>query len=332
VLGDTFTALGESAGAPALLPGQPGGASGNGVNATSGASSTPEGGASGDGTAPIGGVGAGAQGGGGVASSSGDGEESGAAGSAGSAGTSDAVVWNGDADSSCSFAAAELLTGFGLGSGSLWGSALARGSLTLLFASRPEDDEEVFETSRPERGTRFEPAVLLQGINTASNEGTPFLTPDALSVYFYSNRAGGAGNRDLYVATRSSPSDAFVNTERLANVNGPANDHLPRLSGERTLVFTSTRSGQGGADLWLATRDDAALDFGSPVPLPGINTSADEEAGQLSADQLTLVFDSDRSGGIGGHDIWFAAASPPHLRRRSTSAGSTAPMTSSTCS
>jgi hypothetical protein len=203
-----------------------------------------------------------------------------------------------------------LLSGFGLGSSSLWGSALAQGSLTLSFAAWPEGNEDVFETRRSGRGTTFEPAAPLPGINTASNEGTPFLSPDALSVYFYSSRAGGAGDRDLYVATRSSTSSAFANTERLANVNSSAIDHLPRLSNALTLVFTSTRSnGQGAGDLWIATRDDATLDFEAPVPLEGINTSADEESGQLSADQLTLVFGSNRSGGAGAHDLWFATRS-----------------------
>jgi hypothetical protein len=307
LLEDTFAAPGESGGVPALLLGraggeaQPGGASGDGgESATSGANGTPEGG----------GAGAGAEGGvGGAAPPRGAGGESGAAGSGGSVGTSNAIVWNGDAASSCSFAAPELLSGFGIGSFSHWGPAL-RGAQTLLFAAWPEGNEDVFETSRPGRGTSFEPAALLPDINTASNEGTPFLSPDALSIYFYSTRAGGAGDRDLYVATRSSISNAFSNTERLANVNSPAMDYLPRLSNERTLVFTSTRSnGQGAGDLWFATRDDATLDFEAPVPLEGINTSADEEAGQLSADQLTLVFGSNRSGGVGGHDLWFATRS-----------------------
>jgi Tol biopolymer transport system component len=223
---------------------------------------------------------------------------------------SDAIVWNGDAASSCSFGAPEPLSGIGLDSVSHWGSALVPGSLTLLFGAWPEGNEDVFQTSRPGRGTSFEPAVLLPGINTASNDGTPFLSADSLSIYFYSTRAGGEGDRDLYVATRSSISNAFANTERLANVNSSGMDHLPRLPNERTLVFTSMRSGgQGSADLWVATRDDPTLDFEAPVPLEGINTGADEEAGQLSADQRTLVFGSNRNGGVGGHDLWFATRS-----------------------
>jgi hypothetical protein len=294
----------ESAGAPAVLTSGAGGeglGGDGGANGTSGGSGNPNGGAD-------------ATGGGGAAGaapSSDDGGQSGAAGSGGSAGTSGTIVQIGPGASSCPFAAPELLSGLGLESSSMWGTGLAQGSLTLVFASRPSGDEDVFEASRHERGTNFEPAALVQGINTTSDDGTPFLFPDGLSIYFYSSRSGGVGSRDLYVATRASLADAFTNTQLLANVNSAANDHLPRLTADAlTLVFTSTRSGgPGGADLWTATRDDVALDFDAPVPIEGVNTSADEESGVLSADQLTLVFDSSRSGGLGGSDLWSATRS-----------------------
>ncbi len=40
-------------------------------------------------------------------------------------------------------------------------------------------------------------------INTTSNEGAPALSVDGTALYFYSDRPGGYGGRDLYVATRS---------------------------------------------------------------------------------------------------------------------------------
>jgi Tol biopolymer transport system component len=51
----------------------------------------------------------------------------------------------------------------------------------------------------------------------------------------------------------------------------------------------------------------AAAVWSAPVNLgPSINTSADEFHFSISRDELTTFFAADRSGGLGGHDIWYA--------------------------
>jgi hypothetical protein len=317
MLDDSFGALGTS-GAAGQQSGVAGGASGagddvtrilNGGGGASSASGNPDNGGSGSSAPP---VGDGGRGGAGTpAAPNGEGGQPGAAGLGSSNGTTE-IPWDGvDDPARCRFGAPEKLSGFELGSSSAWGPALQTDSLTLLLSSSAPGHEDLFETSRSGRGTSFGPAIALSNVNTDSDEGTPFLAYDALSVYFYSNRPGGAGGRDIYVATRSALTDPFANPERLANVNGYATDHLPRVSADgRTLVFTSTRlGGHGAADLWIATRTSPTLDFGAPAQLEGVNTLADDESGQLSADQLTLVFDSNRSGGLGDHDLWMATRS-----------------------
>jgi len=51
------------------------------------------------------------------------------------------------------------------------------------------------------------PVNLGPGINTASSDGAPALSFDGTTLYFYSNRPGGVGGNDLYVATRSKVGD-----------------------------------------------------------------------------------------------------------------------------
>jgi hypothetical protein len=248
LLEDGFGLSSESAGAPAVSTS---GAGGEGLSDDGGADA-------------MGGAG-------GAAPSGDDGGQSGAAGSGGSAGTSG----TGTGASSCPFGAPELLSGFGLGSSSMWGAGLAQGSLTLVFAARPSGNEDVFEASRHERGTSFEPAALVQGINTTSDDGTPFLFPDALSIYFYSTRSGGVGSRDLYVATRASLGDAFTNAQLLANVNSSANDHSAALVGGRADRWCSPRRAQGvrarrisGSRRALTRHSTSMRRFRSRAPIP----------------------------------------------------------------
>jgi hypothetical protein len=51
--------------------------------------------------------------------------------------------------------------------------------------------------------------------------------------------------------------------------------------------------------------------FGKPVALTSLDTSADEEHADLTADELTIYFSSTRPGGAGGFDIYQATRSSP---------------------
>jgi hypothetical protein len=95
------------------------------------------------------------------------------------------------------------------------------------------------------------------GLSSASQDNRPNLRADGLEVFFYSNRPGGSGGNDLWVATRATVDAAWSTPINLgAAVNTSANDGHPYLSADgRTLVFDSTRpGGLGGDDLYVMTR------------------------------------------------------------------------------
>jgi hypothetical protein len=80
---------------------------------------------------------------------------------------------------------------------------------------------------------------------------------DGLEIVFDSNRPGGLGGLDLWTATRTSTSGAWVGVSNLgANVNSAANDLRASLSWDATtLYFGSTRAGgEGSQDLFVTTR------------------------------------------------------------------------------
>jgi WD40 repeat protein len=76
------------------------------------------------------------------------------------------------------------------------------------------------------------------------------------------------------------------------NLNTPAVDGCASLAPDGlSIAFTSNRT--GNFDVYMATRPNAAVGFGSPVALPSpINTAADEACPTLLADRL--YFSSDR--------------------------------------
>ena len=99
--------------------------------------------------------------------------------------------------------------------------------------------------------------VAVFELNTASNDQQPSVRRDGLEVIFTSDRPGGLGSFDLWVATRGTTSDPWSVPQNLgAPVNSSAADQRPAISWDGAeLYFGSTRQGGlGNQDLYVSTR------------------------------------------------------------------------------
>jgi Tol biopolymer transport system component len=86
-----------------------------------------------------------------------------------------------------------------------------------------------------------------------------------------------------------------------------ANDAAPTVRNDgKEVVFYSSRVGSlGGTDLWMSIRRNATDPWSEPVNLGApLNSAFPEVTPSLSFDGRTMVFASNRPGGIGGNDIW----------------------------
>jgi hypothetical protein len=171
--------------------------------------------------------------------------------------------------------------------------------LTLFFSALAET-EDIYSAVREPRSAHFSAAAAVPNLDAGgTEEGTPFLSFDGLSLYFFSTRpgAGVQADRDLWVTHRPALEAPFsAEPSVLPVVNGPSIDHLPRLSrDEKALIFVSGReSPNEGSNLWITRRGSKEEEFAAPVEVEGINTNAREEGFSLSDDGLTLFFASDR--------------------------------------
>jgi WD40-like Beta Propeller Repeat len=121
--------------------------------------------------------------------------------------------------------------------------------------------------------------------NGPALDGCPFIARDERALYMASNRPGGLGGIDIWVALRTSPDDPWGAPQNLgAPVNSPANDFCPTIDrNDHTLFFVSNRAGGcGGADIYVTRNrpdgwDDprnvgcdvnSSADEASPFPLP----------------------------------------------------------------
>ncbi|HUU17383.1 MAG TPA: hypothetical protein VMW72_09560 [Sedimentisphaerales bacterium] len=185
------------------------------------------------------------------------------------------------------------------------------GLMLFLQSNRPggQGSHDLWVTMRSSVTDPWGPPVNLGAtVNSSGDEVGPSTSADGSTLFFSSNRPGGYGGDDLYVATRptlSEPWDAPVNLG--ATVNTGSTDRAPSISADgRMLFFHSNRpGGRGSYDLWVARRPSVTEPWESPVNLGStVNSSSPDVGPGISDDGQKLFFMSDRPGGSGNFDAW----------------------------
>lgn len=121
-------------------------------------------------------------------------------------------------------------------------------------------------------------------VNTPSLDGCPIQSPDGLSLYIASNRPGGKGGLDIWMASRASSTAPWGAPQNLGEpVNSPADDFCPTPVGKKGLFFVSREPlpgacGQG--DIYFTHRNGSGA-WAEPERLlcspAGPNSALDEQ-------------------------------------------------------
>jgi hypothetical protein len=150
-------------------------------------------------------------------------------------------------------------------------------------------------------------------LNTPAVDGCPIQSSDGLSLYLASNRPGGRGGLDIWVATRSSTSAPWGAPMNLGEpVNSAADDFCPTPVGKGGLFFVSREAlpgacGQG--DIYYTHRTGgtwAEPDRLLCAPM-GPNSALDEQgpswidpSGKLRGKKMLYFSRSSASPGVAG--------------------------------
>jgi len=184
--------------------------------------------------------------------------------------------------------------------------------LELFFSLGSEETANLMVARRTTRTEPWGTRVSLGPVvNTSVREDTPKFTSDGLELYFISNRSGGRGLADIWVATRPTITDDWGSPVNLSIVNSSDYDQWVNISGDSlTLLFQSTRSGGEYGGLYMSRRKSKDDPWTVPVYLGlPMNGSVYTLLSSVSADG-TMLYLSDhinfapRAGGSGSADMW----------------------------
>jgi len=125
--------------------------------------------------------------------------------------------------------------------------------LQVVMAVRTTGIGDLFAASRADSGSPWGALRPIDELNTPSDDSTPTLSADGLTIYFSSSRVASMGARDLYVATRPAVTEPFGPPEPLDELNTIDDESSPWVTADgRTILFDTSRDGQ--VAVYQATR------------------------------------------------------------------------------
>lgn len=168
-------------------------------------------------------------------------------------------------------------------------------------------DVDLYISRKLPTGEWTEPRYV-SASDSASWDGCPAFSRNGNTLYFASNRPGGAGGIDIY-SVNMDASGRFGNPKNMGKViNTPGDEMFPFVSTDGKLYFASDgHPSLGKLDLFVAVRSGGKIEIQN-MGLP-FNSALDDFA--LSTDDVgNIFFSSNRAGGQGDDDIYFYQAPP----------------------
>ncbi|WP_372775464.1 OmpA family protein [Mangrovibacterium sp.] len=149
--------------------------------------------------------------------------------------------------------------------------------------------------ARMSRGNWSEP-VLVPLADDDLIAAHPAFSPDANTLYFASDRPGGLGGTDIWMASRDG--NSFSKPVNLGpEINTPGNEVFPSADWEGNLYFSSDyHPGMGGLDIFRATKNEVGKWEIENLQVP-VNSSGDDFGMSfVNEENLRGFFASNRKG------------------------------------
>jgi outer membrane protein OmpA-like peptidoglycan-associated protein/Tol biopolymer transport system component len=146
-------------------------------------------------------------------------------------------------------------------------------------------------------------------VNSNAWDSNPTLSSDGKTLYFSSDREGGAGGADIYMSNKTR--EGWTKAKNVKEINSSSDDLTPNIAHDNsTFSFSSNRSGgEGNYDIYFSSVNNGR--FTSPKNAGSkINTKYNEYSYYIIANTKNAYLCSDRPGGKGEIDIYSVNPNP----------------------
>lgn len=199
-----------------------------------------------------------------------------------------------------------------------FGPGISKNGLSLYFASNRQDPSkppDIYVAQRPSVDSPWGTPTAVPNVNTQWVENVVSLSRDGHWMFFNSDRPGGFGDVDIWAAYRTHVHDDFhwqtpVNLG--AEVNSSAFEagasYFENDNGAPLLYFgrgNSTLTQGTTSDIWVAELLSDGT-FGNAYAVAELNSPSGDQRPSIRFDGLEIFFFSNRTGGLGGTDLWVA--------------------------
>ncbi len=180
------------------------------------------------------------------------------------------------------------------------------GHQLFLYKATETDNGDIY-SSEVSNGKFSSPVRLKGDVNTNSWEGSISQSSDARKIIFASERSGGFGGKDLYVAYLM-PDNSWGQAKNLGStINTSKDEDAPFIHPDgRSLVFSSEgHNSMGGFDIFVSDLDQIDSSWKSPVNLGyPVNSTNDDLFYSISADGKKGYYSATKQDAFGDQDIY----------------------------
>lgn len=171
--------------------------------------------------------------------------------------------------------------------------SLSADELELYFMSTRSGNNDIWVSRRATINDVWGTPQVVAEISTTAGEAEPFISTDALTLWFTTNRDADAGaGYHIWVATRATRTTPFGAPQAVSELWSPGMDGKPSVDQTQLIMaFMSDRAGgAGGVDIYLSRRATPVDPWGVAVNVAEVNTTDDERDPFLGAQSLQLFW------------------------------------------
>jgi flagellar motor protein MotB len=194
------------------------------------------------------------------------------------------------------------------------------GKTLIYYIDRRGNHGDVYVSQQGEDGKWSKRKSIGDNINSkASNEPSVSFSSDGNTLFWVSDREGGAGLKDIYMSTLDA-SGNWGEGQNLAALNTPYDDDAPFVSADGNTLYFSSRGHNsiGGYDIFVSKRQGNGA-WGKPenIGFP-INSFGDDIYFVKLEGKDEFFFTSDRPGGFGEKDLYRGGPSELEIKPNTT--------------